>query len=734
MSRGLLLFAVWLLSTSGAVAQTVQFTPPKGIDDPQLEVSIRDLAARSIQFLNDADSDTRLNNLAMLQLAMARYPEAADTLGALREVRNANAGAPPIRAVALEIYANAKVTETTTRLSFEEAFKKAFNDLLPELDDRTAYDVEWLFGTYPSVFQNILTETLQRYPAPAKIPLQESVGVIGDFLWWHLFTSIGPIVGPLVDAEQKSRYLVETLPNAIVVRPKSAPPGPTLFNFTIYTYPGDVAAAMEAAAHGYVAVTGYTRGKFRGSGPIEPYEHDGDDARAMIDWITKQPWSDGRVGMYAGSYSGFASWAVAKNPPPALRAIMASASAAPGIAEPMEGNVFQTYLYRWVPYTTSGPMQDEDAYNDMEHWHGLDKAWYRSGRPYRDMDKVDGKPNPLYRRWLEHPGYDKYWQRMIPYQQDFARINIPVLQTTGYFDGGQIGTLWYFRQHYDFNPTADHTLLIGPYGHLSAQHSSGPEIQGYTLDPVARVNMHDVRYAWFDHVLKRAPLPEILSERINYQVMGSNEWRHVRTIAAMSTGSITLHLLPNQLVETSSPPADTFTEMRIDFADRSDADWLPSTEIVSRSLDTHNALAFSTEPFKKDAEVSGQISGTLDFIVNKKDMDFSMRWYELTADGQYVRLSIPYLQRASYLRDRSRRQLLTPGKRQQLDFVNAGLVGRKVKAGSRIVLLLGVNKQRDAQVNYGTGKDVSDESIADAKQPLRVQWFATSIVKLPVSQ
>jgi putative CocE/NonD family hydrolase len=733
MLRGLAIVVVWLLSTSCVLAQTVDFTPPKAIDDPQLEVSIRELAARSIQLLNNTDRDARLNDLALLQLAMARYPEAADTFGALRELRSENSGSPPIRAVALEIYANAKVTETTTRLSFEEAFRKAFNELLPELDDRTAYDLEWLLGTYPGVFQNILTQTLQRYPAAVKIPVQESVGVVSDFLWWRMFTSIAPLVAPLVDAEQKSRYLIQILPNAIVVRAKSAAPGPTLFNFTIYTYPGDVAAAIESAAHGYASVTGFTRGKFHGSGPIEPYEHDGDDARAMIDWITKQPWSDGRVGMYAGSYSGFAQWAVAKNPPPALKAIMASASAAPGIAEPMEGNIFQTYLYRWVPYTTNGPMQDEDAYNDMDHWNGLDKTWYRSGRPYRDMDKIDGTPNPIYRRWLEHPSYDKYWQRMIPYQQEFARINIPVLQTTGYFDGGQIGTLWYFRQHYDYNPTANHTLLIGPYGHLSAQHSSGAEIQGYTLDPVARLNMHDVRYAWFDHILKFAPRPAILSDRINYQVMGSNEWRHARTIAAMSTGSLTLHLAPRQLLETSPPPS-TFTEMTIDFADRSDVDWVPSSDIVSPSLDAHNALAFATEPFKKDAEVSGQIGGTLDFIVNKKDFDFSMRWYELTADGKYVRLTIPYLQRASYLRDRSKRQLLTPGKHQQLDFVNAGLVGRKLKAGSRIVLLLGINKQRDAQVNYGTGKDVSAESIADAKQPLRVQWFATSVVKLPVTQ
>jgi hypothetical protein len=106
--------------------------------------------------------------------------------------------------------------------------------------------------------------------------------------------------------------------------------------------------------------------------------------------------------------------------------------------------------------------------------------------------------------------------------------------------------------------------------------------------------------------------------------------------------------------------------------------------------------------------------------------------YELTANGEYVRLSVPYFQRASYLRDPSRRRLLVPGKRQQLSFVKPGPVSRLVKAGGRLVLLLGINKNREAQVNYGTGKDVSDESIADAGAPLRIQWFSTSFVDFPI--
>ena len=54
---------------------------------------------------------------------------------------------------------------------------------------------------------------------------------------------------------------------------------------------------------------------------MRPFEHDGADAAAVIDWIARQPWSDGRVGMYGGSYNSFAQWAATKHRPPALKAI-----------------------------------------------------------------------------------------------------------------------------------------------------------------------------------------------------------------------------------------------------------------------------------------------------------------------------------------------------------------------------------------------------------------------------
>src|SRR6202000_1932920 len=114
---------------------------------------------------------------------------------------------------------------------------------------------------------------------------------------------------------------------------------PTCLEFTIYVDSHNF--ARECAAHGYVGIVAFTRGERRSPGVVTPYRHDGEDARAVINWIAKQPWSDGRVGMYGERYSGFTPGAAAKSLPPALKAIATSAPTAPGIDVPMDGNVFQ---------------------------------------------------------------------------------------------------------------------------------------------------------------------------------------------------------------------------------------------------------------------------------------------------------------------------------------------------------------------------------------------------------
>ncbi len=117
------------------------------------------------------------------------------------------------------------------------------------------------------------------------------------------------------------------------------------------------------------------------------------------------------------------------------------------------------------------------------------------------------------------------------------------------------------------------------------------------------------------------------------------------------------------------------------------------------------------------------------------DADLYVMLYELLPSGDYVQLfDPPYEIRASYTRDRVHRHLLKAGERQQLTIRSERLASRKLQAGSRIVVVLGVNKRPDQEINYGEGDDVSVESLADpdGKTPVKIKWYGDSYLDIPV--
>lgn len=63
---------------------------------------------------------------------------------------------------------------------------------------------------------------------------------------------------------------------------------------------------------------------------------------------------------------------------------------------------------------------------------------------------------------------------------------------------------------------------------------------------------------------------------------------------------------------------------------------------------------------------------------------------------------------------------------------NTLFVNRRLSRGSRLLVVLDSDKGPWAQVNYGTGKEVSDESIADAQEPMKIAWHTDSEVDTPV--
>ena len=749
--------ANWLcclcLIAAPVIAQQINI--PAEITDESALPRVMPRFAKAVIAFQQADQHADLASLFKAQLVAGLYGDALVSLDNLRALL-ADDPAPRVRARYLKyvLYGRARLAAPKTKAEFPAAYRKSFHALLRPLDNRTAaMAVNGLSLENLSQASQALAQDLVQLKGKTAISLPESFKLISDYNEREIYRAFGSTTAELIAEDDAHRYTVQkdvvvAMPDggsvcALIVRPLQTAKLPALLQFTIYNDTVTLLRdARQSASNDYAGVIGLVRGKGCGSGEIVPYEHDSADAANLVDWIAAQPWSDGKVGMFGGSYSGSTPWGAAKHHPKALKSIMVGAPVGPGIDVPMEGNVVWNFIYPWPFYTTTNKTLNNETYFDRARWAKLDHDWYLSGRPYRDLDKIDGTPNPIFDRWISHPAYDAYWQSMIPYKEEFSRISIPVLQTAGYYYGGPGAAVYYLSQHVKYRPDAEHYLIIGPYDHLVAQRGTAEgnvdTLAGYQLDAAAKIDLTEVRYRWFDYTLKGGAKPAILADKINYQVTGANVWKHAPSLAAMATESARYFLSvdaagsPDHAYRLGTAATAAAIPLTVDLSDRRDVDaQTPGGGVQDKGLDSANGLVFISQPLAKPTEMSGLFSGHLEFIANKSDFDFEVRLFELSADGDYFQLA-PYWSRASFVQDLTLRNLLIAGKRQLLDFRSVRLMSRQLQAGSRLVAVLSIVKEPGRQINYGTGKEVIDESITDAKTPLQISWFGASYLDLPV--
>jgi uncharacterized protein len=609
--------------------------------------------------------------------------------------------------------------------------------LMEHLDTLTAVRVENIlankdpFGSW--------SDALAKFKGRTSLSFNEAIELASAYAPQ---TKTAPLV---IDRDEHRRFLTQrvTIPSiggvtlaAIVVRGRNARGRlPAALLFTIYAQPyQDGLRAEYGAARGYASVTAYSRGKAWGSGAIAPYEYDGRDADRAISWIARQPWSDGKVGMYSGSYNGFTQWAAAKFHNSALKTIVPYVANNPGNGLPMENNVFLLVNYPWIYYVSDNKYLDDAAY-ESPALRSLNDRWYRSGRSYRDVPRVYGRPNPWLQKWLDHPTFDGYWQSMVPYKADFSQIDIPVLTITGYYDDGQGSALNFLKDHHAYNTRAVDYLVIGPYDHFGSQAAHKDDVlRGYPIDPVAQYSTPKLTFDWFDWIMRGARRPAMLADRINFEVMGANVWRHVASIPAMATRRQRYYLVPRTL-SARAPRSAAFMAQTVNFADRATVngdDYYPSP-ILGAKPDLSRGLVFVSAPLAHSMEIDGFFTGRLEAAINRRDMDIEAVLYQLLPGGRIMHLSY-FLGRASYGDDLITRRLFVPGKLRTIVFDRSRLVSRYVRAGSRLMLVLDVVKSPFAEINYGSGGDVSEEDIREAKVPLKVQWSTGSYITLPVRE
>lgn len=719
-------------AASGAATPAPGF-PFGGADRAALDRAMPELAARVLDVYRDPDRRAYLDNEFRLEIVAKRYAAAAATLVELRGYDDPASPRSSTNYAQYVIYVRAKRLESP-RTVFDSAFGRAFRENVDPLDDRRAAFVIRRFRVLAPLHANVEGD-LARRKNDASLSLADALALVRDYQNDAMYRQFAPQAPALIARDDRRRYVIDrnvsvAMPDgrfscAFVVRPRRAHARlPALLEYSIYADRRLVYDdARLSAAFGYAGVRAYTPGTACSTGPIVPYAGEGAHADAAIEWIARQPWSDGRVGMYGGSYNSFAQWAAAKHRPRALRALMLSVANAPGIDTPMEGSVFESWVYPWPLYVTAGRWLDASSEGDPQKLADLERRWYVSGRPYREMDRLGGTPNPIWDGWLDHPSYDAFWQSLVPFGREFAAIDVPALFTDGYLSGQNVGGYYYYAQYRANDPAAPAYLVLGPYDHLAGQFGTvtsfgadADAIGGLPIDPAAHIDIESLRYEWFDYLFKGARKPAILADSVNYEVMHANRWEHAPSIDAMHS-------------QTMRIDQGTEQTQTIDFRDRSDVDRTPPPT----GLDTYLGFTYQSAPLVRAQELNGVFTGVLDFVCNKSDFDFNITLFGLDGRGRYEEIT-NYMASASYVTDRTTRHLLEPGARTRLPFASSRITSWRLAAGTRIVVLVNGIKDPGYPINYGTGGNVADESIADAATPLQIHWYGDSFVALPMRE
>lgn len=739
------LSALFLLALSLILsAQDISIKDYPKIDSANIQTVLQKISPQLIQKYQNSDKATYLDNLFRLQMMAGKFPDAMNSIRDIRNMFKSNPTTAAVMGIQFELYMNT-LNNPNSKENFSDTYIKEFHKKFNTLTPKAQVAMSSYFGQNLSLLKtDILNSIKKDFNDKETVSIETAVALSRKYNS-YLVGSKSYLLA-LNELKKQNQLLYEVkdslvlktksgheITAVLVLNKKATHPEATILVNNIYANLNGAAEAKAWASYGYHCIQIYTRGKYLSQDTVEPFEHEAEDIYDIIDWISKQPWSNGKVGMIGGSYLGFSQWAATKKLHPALKTIIPQVAVGIGIDYPMSNNVFMSYMLRWLDFVTSNKLSNDASFRDDEKWNQAYKKWYTSGASFNQLDDINGLKSPLFQKWLQHPDFDGYWSSMIPYKKEFQKINIPVLTTTGYFDDDQLGALYYFKNHLKYLPNANHYLVIGPYDHAGGQGSVRDEIQGYKIDDAAKIDFDELCKAWFDFTMKNKPKPLFLKDKINYQVMGTNQWKSASSLNVFDNNKVKFYLLNNlNLSPTPKSPLD-FTTLKVDLKNRNDADEILNYEygVVSKKLlNTGNLIEFKTDIFNQDVEFTGFLSGKLNFAINKKDVDLVLYLYEKRPNGDYHWLSY-YIGRASYALDNETRKLIVPNQKTIIPIRNASYTSKVIKKGSQLVLLVGVNKSPQWQINYGTGKDVSSETIHDAQEPIELKFYQNSYIELP---
>lgn len=271
--------------------------------------------------------------------------------------------------------------------------------------------------------------------------------------------------------------------------------------------------------HGYVLVIQDVRGRFESEGKFQPYINEAKDGYDAVEWIAKQTWCDGNIGMIGASYNGSVQYCAAAEQPPHLKTIIPSIGSADLFYDGQYFNgVFRPGRLMWCAIIEAIAPDEEIV---SKNWKQL-----LNHSPVSDLDSiVIGKKLDYYQEWIVHDVKDEYWKQSI-HREQLKDIKIPVFTQTGWFDTHlSSSTLVYEELTKAGNQNVK--MIIGPWGHTDQESKFyNDEFMGEAADDI---NLQDQYIRWLNYWLKGEHNGIMDEPLVQLYAINANKWYHSNT-------------------------------------------------------------------------------------------------------------------------------------------------------------------------------------------------------------
>ncbi len=466
---------------------------------------------------------------------------------------------------------------------------------------------------------------------------------------------------------------------ADIYRPHVEGKFPVLLVRTPYDKTGEINFGLKAAARGYVVVAQDVRGRYASEGEWYPFKNESQDGYDTVEWAAALPYSNGKVGMFGGSYVGATQYLAAIAHPPHLAGISPDVTA----SNYHDGWTYQGGAFeQWFDESWTTGLAVDTMHRRVDN-SGHAVEWTAklplTSYPVLDSASAAGLA-PYFNDWLAHPDYDEYWKQ-ISIEEHYAQIQVPVFSFGAWYDLFLGGTLRnYVRLKTEAGSDAarkGQRLLIYVGGH--AGDAEARKIGAVEFGDKAPFDLDEAMLRWYDWLLKDQPNGADRDKPVRIFVMGKNEWRDEDNwpLARASKTSYYLHsagaantLNGNGVLDTAPPSSEKPDSYIYDPANAVPTIGGP---LCCRPLPTgigpqnqsamesrSDVLVFTTAPFTRETEVTGPVSLDLWVSSSAVDTDFTGKLLDVAPTGFAQNLTEGIL-RMRYRNSPAKQQLLKPG-------------------------------------------------------------------------